>query len=103
LGKRGIEGRRGGRGELGLATAVDVPFSSKITSEQQSDHNDEDTWRLIVVHAVVDLGEMPNPNRLLWRKFDGSNRLIRRGLIGVIPEFNLTHILKPPSDCAVPV
>ena len=45
--------------------------------------------------AVVDLGEMPNPNPLLWSKFHGSKYLIRRGHVGVIPEFNLAHVLKP--------
>jgi len=40
----------------------------------------------VIVLATVALGEMPNPNLLLWIKFCGSNHWIRRGSVGVIPE-----------------
>jgi len=48
------------------------------------------------VLIVVALGEMPNPNPLLCIKFHGSKHLIRRGLVGVIPEIlkiNHFHVL----------
>ena len=48
--------------------------------------------------AVVTLGEKPNMNPLLLVMFCGSNHLIRRGLVGVILEITLVHILKIPSD-----
>ena len=43
--------------------------------------------------AVVDLGEMSNPNPLLSSMFHGSNHLIGKGLVGVIPEIDLIHVL----------
>ena len=43
--------------------------------------------------AVVDLGEMPNNNPLLSSMFHGSNHLIGKGLVGVIPEIDLIHVL----------
>ena len=43
---------------------------------------------------MVALGEIPNPNPLLWIKFCGTNRLFRRGLVGVIPEIDLVYVLK---------
>ena len=53
-----------------------------------------DCRRIVVVLAVVALGEIPNPNPLLLIKFCGSNHLIRGGLVEVIPEIlkiNLVH------------
>jgi len=70
-----------------------VPFFSKISSER-SDRSDVDGWRLAIVLAMIDLGEMPNPNPLLWSKFHGSKYQIRTGYVGVITEFNLAHVLK---------
>jgi hypothetical protein len=78
---------------LRTRVAAAAPFFSKIPSEQRSDCSDEDSWRLIVVLAVVDLGEMPNPNPLLRSKFHGSNHLVENGLAGVIPEIHLAHVL----------
>jgi hypothetical protein len=49
--------------------------------------------KLVVMFAVVDLGEMRNPNPLLWSKFHGSNHLVRMGLVGVIPEIDIIHVL----------
>jgi hypothetical protein len=49
--------------------------------------------KLVVMFAVVDLGEMPNTNPLLWSKFHGSNHLVRMGLVGVIPEIDIIHVL----------
>jgi hypothetical protein len=43
---------------------------------------------------VVALGEIPNPNPLLWIKFCGSNRSFRMGLVGVILEIDLDYVLK---------
>ena len=52
-----------------------------------------DHRELVVVFAVVDLGEMPNPNPLFWSMFHGSNHLMGKGLVGVIPEIGLIHVL----------
>ena len=49
---------------------------------------------LVSVLAVVVLGEMPDYNSVLSIKFCGLNHLIRKGLVGVIPEINLVHVLK---------
>jgi hypothetical protein len=50
-------------------------------------------WELVVMFAVLDLGEIPNPNPLLWSKFHGSNHLVRMGLVGVIPKIDIIHVL----------
>ena len=51
---------------------------------------------------MVALGEIPNPNPLLCIKFSGTNRLFRRGLVGVILDFSLAHARSENlSDCAV--
>ena len=51
---------------------------------------------------VIDLGEISDPNPLLWSKLHGSNHLIRKCLVGVIPEVNLAHPRsETPSDYAV--
>ena len=42
---------------------------------------------------MVDLGDMPNANSLLWSMFHGSNHLIEKGLVRVIPEIDLIHVL----------
>jgi hypothetical protein len=47
----------------------------------------------VVVFAMVDLGEMENPNPLLWSMFHRSNHLIGKGLVEVIPEIDLIHVL----------
>jgi hypothetical protein len=52
-----------------------------------------DHQELVVMFAVVDLGEMPNPNPFLWSMFHGSNHLIGKGLVGVIPEIDLIQVL----------
>ena len=44
--------------------------------------------------AVVALSEISNPNPLIWMKVFGLNRLFRMSLVGVIPKFHLSHILK---------
>jgi len=46
---------------------------------------------IVIVLAVVVLGEISNYNPLLSIKFCGSNNLIRKGLVRVIPELNLVH------------
>ena len=46
---------------------------------------------IVIVLAVVVLGEISKYNPLLSIKFCGSNNLIRKGLVRVIPELNLVH------------
>lgn len=43
---------------------------------------------------LVDICEMPNFNLFLLVKFYGSNNVIKRGLVGVIPEVNIAHVMK---------
>jgi hypothetical protein len=50
-------------------------------------------WFVVILDAVV-LGEMLNPNPLIWIKFCGSNHLVEKGLVGVIPEIHLAHVLE---------
>jgi len=44
--------------------------------------------------GVVALCVMTNPNPLIWMKVFGLNHLFRMSLVGVIPKFNLSCILK---------
>jgi hypothetical protein len=55
-----------------------------------------------VVLAVVLLGEKPNVDPLYLIKLCESKRVFGWGLVGVIPEVNLAHVLSA-SDCAVSV
>lgn len=52
-----------------------------------------DRRELVVMFAVVDLGEESNPNPLLWSMFHGSNHLIVKGSVRVTPEIDPIHVL----------
>jgi hypothetical protein len=98
------EGKRGGRGELGLAGAIDVPFFSKNPSERQTNRSDEDRREVkkegvnrlgfVAVLAAVSLGEISNLNPLILVEFCGLNRLSRGCLFGVNLEIILIDLLK---------
>jgi hypothetical protein len=72
--------------------------------EEETRKEGVDHWGFIVVLTAIALGEMPNPNPLIWIKFSGSNCWIRRGIVGVISEIveiNFRSRSEFPSDWAV--
>ena len=73
-----------------MVIAAEIAMRWRRERRKGVDHRE-----LVVVFTLVDLGEMPNPNPLLWSKFHGSKYQIRTGYVGVITEFNLAHVLKP--------
>lgn len=50
--------------------------------------------KIIAICTVVALDKMLNPNSLSWIKFCGSNHLIRRGLVVVIPKILEINVIE---------
>jgi hypothetical protein len=75
------------------------PFFSNQNDDPSDGEKEERSGSLgfIIVRALVVHGETLNPNLPFEIKFCGSNHLIRRRLVGVIPKIlkiNLIHVMK---------